>query len=344
MHHATFFKLISLNYWKITQHPYNPNQFIHLGKLAMKLEVQRPQRYAKMRAHTGVHILNALVSQIFPDARQEGSYVDEDYGRLDFTAPRNLTPQELKEIETKANQIIYQARPVLKKQMSLQQAQQLWAKAFFQEKYWQTVRVVIIPEQDGQDQIFSAELCGWTHVDNTREIWAFKIISYESIASGIKRIAIHTWPKVAKVAQELENQLDQIAQALQVNSHSHILPKIQKLLQQIEEAEQKLQSLATLALDQIFAELKPIKVQQLEGAVLVPDFLLEHLKFKQIVNLAKNKLDGKPVLVVGKDWQFAILGNQQIDAKALATQLGLKGGGNPNLFQGKDPKIMELLS
>ena len=310
----------------------------------MKLVVQRPQRYAKMRAHTGVHILNALITQIFPDTRQEWSFVDEDLGRLDFSAPRNLTPQELREIETKANQIIYQARPVLKKQMSLQEAQQLWAKAFFQEKYWENVRVVIITDADDQDQIFSAELCWWTHVDNTREIGAFKIISYESIASGIKRISIHTWPKVAQTAQEFEDLLLSVQQLLEVNSFTHIQAKLQKLLQQMQTNQDKIQSLATMILKELAEDIKPSKINEIDGYIILPQPLQNHLNFKQIVNLLKPEFleKNKSVALLTPQGQFAIIG-WSTNATELGKKLGLKWGGNQHLFQGKDPKILEII-
>ncbi len=310
----------------------------------MKLEVHRPQRYAKMRAHTGVHILNALITQIFPDTRQEWSFVDEDLGRLDFSAPRNLTPQELREIETKANQIIYQARPVLKKQMSLQEAQKLWAKAFFQEKYWENVRVVIIPDTEDQGQIFSAELCWWTHVDNTREIGAFKIISYESIASGIKRISIHTWPRVAQTAQEFEDLLLTVQHLLEVNSSAHIEAKLQKTLQQLQEAQDKIQSLATMILKELAKQAQPSKIDNVHGYITLPQPLQNHLNFKQIVNLLKWEFleKGKTIILLTPQGQFAIIG-WSTNAAELGKKLGLKWGGNQYLFQGKDPKILEII-
>ncbi len=310
----------------------------------MKLEVDKAQRYAKMRAHTAVHILNALISQIFPDTRQEWSLVDEDLGRLDFSAPRNLTLEELKNIETTANQIIYQARPVIKKEMNIQEAKKLGAKAFFQEKYWEIVRVVIIPDEGKQNQIFSAELCWWTHVDNTREIGAFKIISYESIASGIKRITIHTGPKVGKTAQDLENFLLRVQQLLEVNSIAHIEAKLQKTLQQLQEAQDKIQSLATMILKELAKQAHPSKIEEVHGYIILPQPLQNHLNFKQIVSLLKGEFleKEKTIILLTPQGQFAIIG-WSTDAAKLGKKLGLKGWGNQYLFQGKDPKILEMV-
>jgi alanyl-tRNA synthetase len=73
----------------------------------MKLIVDGPQRYAKMRAHTATHLLHTQLAKIFTTTKQAGSLVDEDYLRFDFNADRLLTLQELGDIEIALNQIIY---------------------------------------------------------------------------------------------------------------------------------------------------------------------------------------------------------------------------------------------
>lgn len=73
----------------------------------MKLSVSRPQRYAKMRAHTATHLLHAELGRIFPDTKQAGSLVDNDLLRFDFYAERLLTEQELAQIQKRINQMIF---------------------------------------------------------------------------------------------------------------------------------------------------------------------------------------------------------------------------------------------
>ena len=151
----------------------------------MKLTVNPAQRYAKMRAHTATHLLHAELGQIFPDTKQAGSLVDSDLLRFDFYAERLLDQQELTKLEKRINQIIYLACEVKTEEMSIETASQLGAKMFFEEKYGDEVRVVQIQaselplemQKDDNAEYFSSlgerisvELCGGTHVKNTKEI------------------------------------------------------------------------------------------------------------------------------------------------------------------------------
>lgn len=173
----------------------------------MKLTVNPSQRYAKMRAHTATHLLHAELGKIFPDTKQAGSLVDSDLLRFDFYAERLLTQQELAMIEKRINQMIYLAREVKVEEMSIEAAGKLGAKMFFEEKYGDVVRVVQVindelPQEMQHDNnaeyfasygnLLSVELCGGTHVSNTKEIGAFTILSQEAVASGIKRITALT--------------------------------------------------------------------------------------------------------------------------------------------------------
>ena len=72
----------------------------------MKLSVDLSQRYAKMRAHTATHLLHAQLATIFPHTKQAGSLVDSDLLRFDFYADKLLTPEQIREVESKINQII----------------------------------------------------------------------------------------------------------------------------------------------------------------------------------------------------------------------------------------------
>jgi alanyl-tRNA synthetase len=130
----------------------------------MQLSVDQAQRFAKMRAHTAAHLLHAELVKIFPATKQAGSFVDEDYLRFDFAADRALTPEEMAKIQSSINTIIYAALPVTTTETSFDEAVKLGAKAFFEDKYGDVVRLVKV------DQDISTELCGGTHVTNTKDI------------------------------------------------------------------------------------------------------------------------------------------------------------------------------
>jgi len=130
----------------------------------MKLVVDQDQRFAKMRAHTATHLLHAELAKIFPNTKQAGSLVDDDYLRFDFVADRLLGQSEVDKINKVINQIIYFSYPVKVDETSYKEAIKLGAKAFFEDKYGDEVRVVqivgTIETQDGKEAVKSIELCG----------------------------------------------------------------------------------------------------------------------------------------------------------------------------------------
>lgn len=161
----------------------------------MQLSVDPVQRHAKTRAHTATHLLHTQLANIFPQTKQAWSLVDQDYLRFDFYADNTLTDEQIQTIESQINTQIEQALPVTTQELSYNAAIQAGAKAFFEDKYGDAVRVVSIGDN------VSVELCGGTHVANTAHIGAFVIISQEAVASGVKRITAVTWPKVAQELQ-----------------------------------------------------------------------------------------------------------------------------------------------
>ena len=151
------------------------------------------------RLHTTTHLLHAALRKIFgKEVRQQGSDITPERLRFDFTYPRKLTPEELKQVEDMVNDVIKKELPVAKTEMSYDDAVKSGALAFFKQKYPNRVTVYTIgPELvEGQHPSssnssgppFSRELCGGPHVLNTLEIGKFKIIKEESISAGVRRI------------------------------------------------------------------------------------------------------------------------------------------------------------
>ena len=220
----------------------------------MKASVNKAQRWAKMRAHTATHLLHFMLDQLLGSTKQAGSVVNDDYLRFDFAAKQALTYEQLQNIETTINNYILQALPVDTEEMSFEEASKTWAKAFFEDKYGDTVRVVSIRspltrggaewnEAEGFD-LKSIELCGWTHVTNTADIWAFTITEQTSVASGIRRIVAVTWPKVARYNQDLRSQLLALSSRLdcQPKQLEEKLDKVLKELTHIKSDHESLQS------------------------------------------------------------------------------------------------------
>ncbi|MBF0512155.1 MAG: alanine--tRNA ligase, partial [Candidatus Omnitrophica bacterium] len=145
-------------------------------------QVDEARRKAIMRNHSCTHLLQAALRDVLGGhVKQQGSEVDENRLRFDFTHPSGLTFEEKKRIEEKVNAWISQSDNVLTEVLSIEQARQKGALAFFAEKYGDTVRVVSMGK-------VSIEFCGGTHVGSTADIEAVKIIAEGSVAQGIRRL------------------------------------------------------------------------------------------------------------------------------------------------------------
>jgi len=307
----------------------------------MKFEINLPQRLAKMRAHTATHLLHSEISKFISNTQQAGSYVDQDYLRFDFQTDRSLTDSELNIIEKNINQIIYLALTVSCSEMWLKEAQGLWAKAFFEDKYGDVVRVVSVLDWE---KTISIELCWWTHVSNTKDIGIFKIVSQEAVASGIKRIVAYTGTKVfSEYIQEQEGLINSRTQKVNVPVRQ-FWDKLDKILSDFKEINNKYESLEN---NLVYAEIKQLFEKShttwaFEKVLKIPtDSFLLDVNFKTIIFVAK-KFVTTNLLIYTPNWSFAILWAFHNSAKHIAQSIWLKWWWNDELFQGKDTKVLNF--
>ena len=299
----------------------------------MKLSIDMDQRYAKMRAHTATHLLHAELAKIFPNTKQAGSLVDEDLLRFDFYANNLLTPDQIRNIENNINQTIFKAFPVDLIETSFEEWVKLWAKAFFEEKYGDEVRVIRV--HDGDENI-SVELCGWTHVNNTKDIWAFTIISQEAVASWIKRITAYTWPKVIKKLHNYEEILDWASKTLDVKSYAQINEKISKYAKENSELQQRVETASirvTLQSAQSSSNSDFSKIIQLPVGT----------NFKALTGIVKEIFTtDKSILLYTDEWNYVIITDDSISAKELAKKYNLRGWGSDIMAQWKDESVKNI--
>ncbi|HEX68149.1 MAG TPA: alanine--tRNA ligase [bacterium] len=138
--------------------------------------------YEAVKLHTATHLLHAALREVLgKHVRQMGSDITSQRLRFDFTHPRKLTKEEIKKVEDLVNEKIKEDLPVIKREMTYEEARKLGALAFFKEKYPQRVTVYLIGD-------FSKEICAGPHVQRTSELGHFKIIKEESSGAGIRRI------------------------------------------------------------------------------------------------------------------------------------------------------------
>jgi alanyl-tRNA synthetase len=159
-------------------------------RAAVTVRVDKIRRLKIMRNHTATHLFHeALRRVVGTHAHQQGSLVAPNHLRFDFNHFEKITPDQIRRIEDIVNEkiaddILIEAENNPEKWIPIEEAKKRYpnVKMFFGDKYGDKVRIVVI------DPKFSVELCGGTHVKDTREIGLFKIISESSIASGIRRI------------------------------------------------------------------------------------------------------------------------------------------------------------
>lgn len=304
----------------------------------MKLTIDTDQRFAKMRAHTATHLLHAELAKIFPDTKQAGSLVDSDLLRFDFYANNLLTAEQIRDIENSINWIIYKAFPVDLIETTFEEWVKLWAKAFFEEKYWNEVRVIRV--HDGEDNI-SVELCGGTHVSNTKDIWAFTVISQEAVASWIKRITAYTWPKVIEKLHNYEEILDWAESTLDVKSYAQINEKLQKYVKENFDLQQRIESLETSSIRAMLQSVQSRSNEDFSKIIELP----WDVNFKALPWIIKSVFPNeKSVLLFTSEWNYLISTDWTVSAKELVKKYNLRWWGSDMISQWRDEKVLEIMN
>ncbi len=168
--------------------------------------VDKERRQDIEKNHSATHLLNEALRKIVGNhVSQQGSNVNEECLRFDFNNFNLLNSEELLKIENLVNEQINKELSVNTFEMELEEAKKLGVQAVFGEKYGKIVRVV--------DMDFSKELCGGTHVSNTKDIKDFVILNLESKGSGIFRVTAATGNKAKDaINNELNNTINEINQ------------------------------------------------------------------------------------------------------------------------------------
>lgn len=331
--------------------------FVHQGivtmgslKAAQIVEaiVKADIRAATARNHSATHLLHAALRQVLgAHVQQKGSLVASDILRFDFANDQPVTFEQLQQVERLVNREVIANTLVSTELLDIESAKAKGAMMLFGEKYGDHVRVLsmgsVIEEKN-----FSIELCGGIHVKRTGDIGLFKITSEGGVAAGIRRIEAVTGTKAVEVIQKADADIQSINGLLKAQNHQTVekveatVETAYQLQKQIEQLNQKL---ANFQASELLNQVETIAgrstlittVQNMDAKALrhLHDGIKSKLEHAVIV-LAGVEGDKVSLLAsVAKDFTNTIKAGDII--KHLATELGGKGGGKPDLAQGGAP-------
>mgnify|MGYP001390369345 FL=1 len=170
--------------------------FVHYGKVekgsisigqSVNLEIDVLKRNNSKANHSATHLLHeSLRRTLGKHVTQKGSLVSPERLRFDFSHNKPIEKEEMTKINNIVNDTVTGSTEVQTRIMTPKEAVKMGALALFGEKYGEEVRVVFMGKEN--NGFFSTELCGGTHVKNTKEVGKFKVISQSSISSGVRRI------------------------------------------------------------------------------------------------------------------------------------------------------------
>lgn len=331
--------------------------FVHQGivtmgslKAAQIVEaiVKADIREATARNHSATHLLHAGLRQVLgAHVQQKGSLVASDILRFDFANDQPVSFEQLQEIERLVNAEVIANTAVSTELLDIEAAKAKGAMMLFGEKYGDEVRVLSMGSII-EDKNFSIELCGGIHVKRTGDIGLFKIISEGGVAAGVRRIEAITGSKAIEAVQKTERDINSINALLKAQK-DQTLEKVNTLVdtasslqKQIEQLNQKL---AHFQANELLSQ-----VQELAGRTTLIT-TVQNMDAKSLRNLhdgVKSKLDQAVIVLAGVEGdKVSLIASVAPDftatikagdiIKHLATELGGKGGGKPDLAQGGAP-------
>jgi alanyl-tRNA synthetase len=333
------------------------NLFLHKGVVVQgelrcdqqcQLSVNAEDRKATELNHSATHLLHAALRQILGDhVMQKGSLVNPERLRFDFAHFEPMTATEISAIESRVNEQIRLNHVVEAQVMAKDDAVEAGAMALFGEKYGDQVRVLKIGE-------FSTELCGGTHVERAGDIGCLKIISETGVASGVRRIEALTGKPCIDWIESRDKMLASITGLVKspaekvVDKVSQLIENNKKLEKELSRLKSKLASsaggeLASQAVDVNGINVLAVKLDDVDPKAL-----------RDMVDQLKNKLGSSAIVLatvqqnkvsliagVSKDQTKLIKAGDLVNA--VATKVGGKGGGRPDMAQagGTDPAGLE---
>ena len=331
--------------------------FVHQGIVTMgslkatqnvEAIVKADLREATARNHSATHLLHAALRQVLGEhVQQKGSLVASDILRFDFANDQPVTFEQIQQVERIVNREVIANTAVSTELLDIDAAKEKGAMMLFGEKYGDEVRVLSMGSiQDKKN--FSIELCGGIHVKRTGDIGLFKITSESGVAAGVRRIEAVTGTKALEIVQKFDADILHINDLLKAQKDQTVekvqstLETAHQLQKQIEQLNQKL---ANFQASDLISQVTEIAGRQTLIATVQGQ---DAKSVRHLHDSVKSKLDNAVIVLaavegdkvsliasVAKDFTANLKAGDII--KHLATELGGKGGGKPDLAQGGAP-------
>ena len=299
-------------------------------------EVRADLRIASARNHSATHLLHAALREILgTHVTQKGSLVCADYLRFDFSHPEAIPAATLRQLEARVNAQILANTVVQTDVTDIDTARAKGAMALFGEKYGDVVRVLSM----GDD---SVELCGGTHVSRTGDIGLLRITSEGGVAAGVRRIEARTGQGALAWADEAEQALAEIADAVK-GGRDAVTSRVRQVMDRQRELEKEIERLKAKLAASAGADLAS-QAEDLNGVKLLAATLdgVDAKALRDTLDQLRNKL-GSAVIVLATvaDGKVSLAAGVTADLTAkvkagdlvshVATQVGGKGGGRPDM-------------
>jgi alanyl-tRNA synthetase len=308
-------------------------------------EVDNHERRQTIANHSATHLMHAALRKVLgTHVTQAGSLVDTTKTRFDFTHNKPVSTEEIKHIEDLVNAEISAAHTVSAEVMPHSKAIEKGAMALFGEKYGDQVRVLTMGT-------FSCELCGGTHVKNTAQIRAFKIMSESGVSAGVRRIEAITGDAVIEYFLKNTDELKQAKNSAGLSTDKLLTTWIDDKKEEIKSLQKEIQKIQSsqINVDEIFQSAKEFNSAAGSAKYIFADLALDDREvLSNVSDQLKNKIQKGIVVVVGKgDATHPVIisvskdltGQYQAGTllKDFALILGGKGGGRPDFAQGAVP-------
>lgn len=322
----------------MTLHEAELNGPLAIGdRVTMRVDASR--RAATVRNHTATHLLHRAIRIVAgPDAKQRGSLVHPEYLRFDYPLNRALTREERDAVEAEVQRAIRSNIPIVAAEMSMKEAVEAGADAFFDEKYGERVRTIGMAD-------YSHELCGGTHCTATGEVGNFVIISDRSIGSGLRRIEALSGRLADEYFRARVKSVEDAAELLGLQDQGQLIQKIAQLQAELKSAKRRAREgggsridPAALILRAVSAPaghrvlIASVDVEDVEELKKLSNQLRKHMGLGVI---ALVRAGGAPDILVAVEGVDAAVVNAGRIVSAGAVAIGGRGGGKANMAQGR---------